>query len=455
MARRRAGGDGALPPHAHPVRQLRVSAAGRGRRRRHPRHRGGARQAARGRCADLRRPRTWRRRRYATASTIYRAPVLGRTQRSTASILSMVSFWPIGIRHGRAAAGGPRLRRGQQLVRGAERPYRRASGPAASVRRMSLTMAGGDIYDPSKWYTPDKNPLLGAAVRRVLAASDGHVAVSTDLARRARSLYGFRRPIDVISLGAAAPTVPAGFAGGARARARTSSTSPRSGRLVRRKNLASLIRLCIGSGATTSICWSSAMGRSRPTSAAQARELGPGVGGFSSVASCPTRPSSSCWPRRTSSRCRRCTRLSAGLSRGDALRPAGDRGRARRPGGLSRATAGPASWCRTTTPMRCCGAVQRLVGDPELRASDERAQPYRGAAASASPRTAGEYESLFSRIGRVERRRRPALPRERCIGAVPDLGPWPAARRRRRSRLRQQARRCEMSVHQAENCLTP
>ena len=55
-------------------------------------------------------------------------------------------------------------------------------------------MAGGDIYDPSKWYTPDKNPLLGAAVRRVLAASDAHVAVSTDLARRARYFYGFTRP---------------------------------------------------------------------------------------------------------------------------------------------------------------------------------------------------------------------------------------------------------------------
>ena len=41
----------------------------------------------------------------ATGSTIYRAPVLGRTQRSTASILSMVSFWPIGIRHGRRHAG--------------------------------------------------------------------------------------------------------------------------------------------------------------------------------------------------------------------------------------------------------------------------------------------------------------------------------------------------------------
>src|SRR5262245_61940842 len=33
--------------------------------------------------------------------TIYRAPVLGRTRRSTASILSMVSFWSIGIRYWR------------------------------------------------------------------------------------------------------------------------------------------------------------------------------------------------------------------------------------------------------------------------------------------------------------------------------------------------------------------
>ena len=101
-------------------------------------------------------------------------------------------------------------------------------------------MAGGDIYDPSKWYTPDKNPILKAAVRRVLAASHGHIAVSTDLARRAREIYGFEGPIDVISLGAPAPKF---------------TPAPRAelglepgiiylatvGRLVRRKNLSSLV----------------------------------------------------------------------------------------------------------------------------------------------------------------------------------------------------------------------
>lgn len=171
--------------------------------------------------------------------TIFRAPVLGRTKRSTASILSMVSFWPIGIRHGRQVTAG----RSYDVVNSW---FAVPSGPTGIhlARHLGsphlLTMAGGDIYDPSKWYTPDKNPVLGAAVRRVLAGSDGHVAVSKDLARRARSIYGFDGPIDVISLGAAAPT----FTPASRAEL---GLDPNViyivavGRLVRRKNLAHLI----------------------------------------------------------------------------------------------------------------------------------------------------------------------------------------------------------------------
>lgn len=171
--------------------------------------------------------------------TIHRAPVLGRTRRSTASILSMLSFWPIGILHGRQVLRGRRY----DVVNSW---FAVPSGPTGlSLARHFgaphvLTMAGGDIYDPSKWYTPDKNPLLGMAVRRVLAASDAHVAVSTDLARRARALYGFERPIDVISLGMSAPrytAVPRRQLGLERDVIYIVSV----GRLVRRKNLASLI----------------------------------------------------------------------------------------------------------------------------------------------------------------------------------------------------------------------
>jgi glycosyltransferase involved in cell wall biosynthesis len=101
-------------------------------------------------------------------------------------------------------------------------------------------MAGGDIYDPSKWYTPDKNPLLGFAVRRTLAASDAHVAVSTDLARRARALHGFDGRIEVIPLGMPAPECrPQSRAALGLARDAVYVTCV--GRLVRRKNLGMLI----------------------------------------------------------------------------------------------------------------------------------------------------------------------------------------------------------------------
>ena len=170
---------------------------------------------------------------------LFRVPVLGRDARATASILSMLSFWPLGVRHGRevlarehgydavntwfAVPSGPT---GVQLAR-------RASAPHV------LTLAGGDIYDPSKWYTPDKNPVLAGVVRWVLRSADAHVAVSTDLARRARQIYGFEQPVEVISPGADAPVFPPAT------RAEIGLDPDLTyvitvGRLVRRKNLARL-----------------------------------------------------------------------------------------------------------------------------------------------------------------------------------------------------------------------
>ena len=170
---------------------------------------------------------------------LFRAPVWGRNARSHASFLSMITFWPIGTRLGKkliaehqydvintwfAVPSGPT---GTHLAKASGVPH-------------VLTMAGGDIYDPSKWYTPDKNPVLSQVVKWVLRSAQGHVAVSTDLAKRAKAIYGFDKPIEVISLGA----VPSGI-----------EPAPRSalglaedvvymitvGRLVRRKNLTRLL----------------------------------------------------------------------------------------------------------------------------------------------------------------------------------------------------------------------
>ena len=175
---------------------------------------------------------------------LVRAPVWGRQARATASMVSMLSFWPVGLRTGRALVERERF----DLV---NTWFAVPSGPTGvqTARRAGvphvLTMAGGDIYDPSKWYTPDKNPLLGRVVRWVLNASDAHVAVSTDLARRAKALYGFDEPIEVISLGIDRPA----FAPASRAElglAPDKVYAVAMGRLVRRKNLERLLEAMAG-----------------------------------------------------------------------------------------------------------------------------------------------------------------------------------------------------------------
>jgi len=171
---------------------------------------------------------------------IFRAPVWGRNARSTASFLSMISFWPIGNRFGRkllerytydivhtwfAVPSGPT---GQYLA------------DCAGIPNI-LTAAGGDIYDPSKWYTPDKNPVLGLLVKRLLHRADYVTSVSSDLVRRAKELYDFTGRNEVVHLGLTPPTVPPAT--------RTDLGLEQDkiylisvGRLVRRKSLDTMIK---------------------------------------------------------------------------------------------------------------------------------------------------------------------------------------------------------------------
>ena len=171
---------------------------------------------------------------------IFRAPVWGRTALSHASFVSMVTFWPIGTWYGRelidrerfdlintwfAVPSGPT---GIHLSRRAKIPH-------------VLTMAGGDIYDPSKWYTPDKNPLLSQIVRWILRCSDAHISVSTDLAERARKLYGFRQHIEVIPLGIEPPAKHDRVARANLGMQENGVYLISIGRLVKRKNLNHLV----------------------------------------------------------------------------------------------------------------------------------------------------------------------------------------------------------------------
>ncbi len=136
--------------------------------------------------------------------TVHRVHVFGRSDRATASFMSMAAFLPAGIR------------RGNQLM--AEHDFDVVntwfaipSGiTGAAIARKNnvphvLTIIGGDIYDPSKWYSPHQFFPAGLAVKRVLRQANSHVAISTDIAQRARDYFGFDRPIEVIPLGIAEP----------------------------------------------------------------------------------------------------------------------------------------------------------------------------------------------------------------------------------------------------------
>jgi glycosyltransferase involved in cell wall biosynthesis len=63
-----------------------------------------------------------------------------------------------------------------------------------------LSVHGGDIYDPSKPYSPHRHPVLHRAVRGVLKGTDAVVCQSENTRRNTKSLYDFDRDIDLVPL---------------------------------------------------------------------------------------------------------------------------------------------------------------------------------------------------------------------------------------------------------------
>jgi glycosyltransferase involved in cell wall biosynthesis len=170
----------------------------------------------------------------------------------------MIGFWPFGTFYGYTLL----KRHKYDLI---NTWFAVPSGPtgvhlaAASGVPHVLTLAGGDVYDPTKRYTPDKSRLLAAIVRRVLSAADMRVAVSSDLARRAVALYGCPPPLEVISLGLASAMPSAASPGadwpdGSSPDRRELGLDPDAvyvvslARLVRRKNLTALVEACAAVG---------------------------------------------------------------------------------------------------------------------------------------------------------------------------------------------------------------
>jgi glycosyltransferase involved in cell wall biosynthesis len=134
---------------------------------------------------------------------ILRVPVLMRDAEATASLPSMLSFFPSSL-----YAGRRRMReRSFDLVHSS---FAVPSGPSGLLLARHfrlphvLSLHGGDVYDPSKALSPHRTPGLKQTVRWVIQGSDRVVAQSSDTRRRAVDIYG-EREIDCIPLATERP----------------------------------------------------------------------------------------------------------------------------------------------------------------------------------------------------------------------------------------------------------
>ncbi len=136
--------------------------------------------------------------------TIFRVPVLGRGDLATASIVSMLSFLPSGV-----ARGLRTLRKKRYDI--VNTHFAIPSGPTGvALSRIFrtpqvLTIIGGDIYDPTKRWSPSNNVLLRAVVRRVLNSSAQIIAISQDIKDRAQRDLRCQTKIEVIHYGLMPP----------------------------------------------------------------------------------------------------------------------------------------------------------------------------------------------------------------------------------------------------------
>ncbi|HEX2100202.1 MAG TPA: glycosyltransferase family 4 protein [Candidatus Synoicihabitans sp.] len=177
---------------------------------------------------------------------IFRVPVIGRWSRTTASLVSMLSYYPASLRCARRLI----TQRPPTLINS---HFAVPTGPSAMrlARQFRLphvlSIHGGDIYDPTKTLSPHRLPAVRGLVRRVLVQADRIVAPSRNTRANAQRYYAFSGAIEVIPHGLKHPDLPP------RARAELGLTEVQRvvatvGRLVLRKGVAQLVHLIAALG---------------------------------------------------------------------------------------------------------------------------------------------------------------------------------------------------------------
>jgi len=131
---------------------------------------------------------------------IIRVPVMARNDLAIASLPSLFTYPPA------AWCGAARLL-GRERFDVVHSHFAVPSGPGsipvASLAHVPhvLSLHGGDIYDPSKRFSPHRSWILRAAVTGVLRRSTLVVAQSSNTRDNVYRFYGYRGPIEIVPLG--------------------------------------------------------------------------------------------------------------------------------------------------------------------------------------------------------------------------------------------------------------
>ena len=135
---------------------------------------------------------------------VYRVPVLGRKELSTATLLSMLTFFPSSLLKGIKLCNVNRY----DIINA---HFVIPSGPSGIILSklfnlpIVMSVHGGDIHDPSKKWSPHKHFLLRKIITWFLNKSDKIIAQSNNTMDNTNKYYHPNKEISVIPLGFVTP----------------------------------------------------------------------------------------------------------------------------------------------------------------------------------------------------------------------------------------------------------
>jgi glycosyltransferase involved in cell wall biosynthesis len=138
---------------------------------------------------------------------VIRVPVWGRKHAAAASMVSMLSYLPVGARVGKSLLRNVNfdvINTHFVVPTGPLGAYLSRQGNIPNI----LTVHGGDLYDPSKASSPHRHWVLRMLIKRLLHAADTVVGQSKNTVENVQKYYVEGLPCELIPLGIERPGAP-------------------------------------------------------------------------------------------------------------------------------------------------------------------------------------------------------------------------------------------------------